>query len=224
MPDRRDPVAWVLHRGLHSMVRRGLRGVWLRGRIPDGRFVWAANHHSWWDPFLASIVLERYGRAPCLIMLQDNLQRYGITRRLGVFGTAELRRGLAYLNEGRVLVIYPEGELRPADQLGDLADGAAWYAERTGATLCAVATRVIARGHQAPEAYVSCVDVDGTGSVHEVTRRLGCTLANELSRVDRLAATVDPRQPLPGYRLLVRGRRSWEERIDMVPWRRQWRP
>jgi hypothetical protein len=224
MPDRRDPVARVMHRGLLSMVRRGLRGVWLRGEIPGGPFVWAANHHSWWDPFLAAVLLDRYGRTPCLIILQENLEKYGFIRRLGVFGTAELRRGLAYLDEGRVLVIYPEGELRPAGPLGDLAGGAAWYARRAGAPLCAVATRVIARGHQAPEAYLSCAGVDGAGPVREVTQRLGRSLARELSYLDRLAVTSDPRQPLPGYRLVVRGRRSWEERIDTLPGRRPWRP
>jgi 1-acyl-sn-glycerol-3-phosphate acyltransferase len=223
MAERRDPVAAVLRRGLLSMARRGLRGVWLRGETPAGPFVWAANHHSWWDPFLAAVLLERSGHLPCLVMLQENLARYGFVRRLGVFGTAEPRRGLAYLREGRALVIFPEGEMRPPGQLGDLAHGAAWYARQAGAPLCAVGVRVILRGHEAPEAYASCTPIDGSGPLRTVTGRLAGELTAQLADVDRLAAAGDPREPLPGFRLAIRGRRSWDERIDAMARWRAWR-
>jgi hypothetical protein len=120
-----------------------------------------------------------------------------------------------------VLIIYPERELRPAGPLGDLADGAAWYARRSRAPLYAVATRVLSRGHQAPEAYLSSARVEDSGSVRDVTHRLAGSLARELSDLDSLTTSSDPRQPLPGFRQAVRGRRSWEERIDAVArWRR----
>lgn len=224
MPSRSDAVAGALNRGFDSMLRRGLRGVWLRGEVMPGPFVWAANHHSWWDPFVAAVLLERLGHVPCLIMRQENLERYAFARHLGVFGTAEHRRGLAYLRQGRVLVIYPEGELRPPGPLGDIAGGAAWFADQARVPLCAVATRVLLRGHEAPEAYVLSAQVDATGAAQEMTCRLADALASQLSDLDRLVATSDPRQPLPGYRRVVRGRRSWDERIDGAarwwPWRR----
>ena len=66
MPERPDPVAGVLLRGFRVMVRRGLRGVWLHGEVPPGPFIWAANHHSWWDPFVAAVLLRRFGHVPCL--------------------------------------------------------------------------------------------------------------------------------------------------------------
>lgn len=224
MPERPDVVAGALRLGLHGMVRHDLRGVWLRGELPPGPFVWAANHHSWWDPFVASALLDRLGRPVGLIMLQENLDRYRIVRRLGVFGTAELRRGLALLGDGRVLVIYPEGELRGAGPLGDLADGAAWYARQALVPLCAVATRVAVRGHQAPEAYVWCTEIDDSGPVRELTSRLAKSLTEQLAVMDHELAAGDPRRQLPGYRLAVRGRRSWEERIDAaarwLPWTR----
>jgi hypothetical protein len=206
------------------MVRRGLRGVWLRGELPPGPFVWAANHHSWWDPFVASALLDRFGRTACLIMLQENLDRYRLVRRLGVFGTTELPRGLALLGEGRVLVIYPEGELRGAGPPGDLADGASWYARQALVPLCAVATRLVMRGHQAPEAYLSCAQIDDSGPVHEITSRLAKSLTDQLAVMDQETAAGDPRRQLPGYRLVVRGRRSVEERMDAatrwLPWAR----
>jgi 1-acyl-sn-glycerol-3-phosphate acyltransferase len=223
MGERRDPVAAFLHRGFRTMAGRGLRGIWLRGRLPTGPFVWAANHHSWWDPFVADIVLGAAGRPACLLMLQSNMERYGFARRLGVFGSAEPRRGLDYLADGRVLVIYPEGELRPPGRLGPVADGAAWYARRAGVPLCAVATRTLVRGHEAPEAYVSVIAVDGTGPVPDVTARLAETLAAGLSDMEELVATAPAREPLPGFRLVLRGRRSHDERIDALSGRLRWR-
>ncbi|HEY7595130.1 MAG TPA: lysophospholipid acyltransferase family protein [Actinophytocola sp.] len=187
-----------------SLVRRGLRGVWLRGVPPAGPFVWAANHHSWWDPFVAAVVLGRLHRAPCVLMDQDNLDRFGVARLLGAFGTRELRRGLDELRRGRVLVIFPEGRLRPPGRLGSPAGGAAWYARSAEVPLCAVAVRVVLRGQQAPEAYVSVTTVEGPA--------LEGTLGAELDALDRLIARSDPRRPLSAFHTVLRGRSSWDER------------
>ncbi len=208
---------------LRLTVRGGLAGVWVRGRLPAGPVVWAANHHSWWDPFLASAVLDRAARPACLLMAQDNLARFGFARRLGVFGTGETRRGLSYLDTGRVLVIYPEGELRPAGPLGPLADGAAWFAHRAGVPLCAVGVRVVLRGHEAPEAYLSLTAVAKATDLWSSTQRLADRLNDELDDVDTLVAASDPRQPLPGFSRLLTGRRSWDERIDAMAGWRPWR-
>jgi 1-acyl-sn-glycerol-3-phosphate acyltransferase len=213
-----------MRRALSFLVRGGLRGVWLRGRPPPGAFVFAANHHSWWDPFVAMALLHRLGRATCLLMWQHTLDRYGFARPLGVFGTGERRLGLAYLRAGRAMVIYPEGHLRPAGPLGPLAAGAAWYAERAGVPLYAAAVRVLMRGHQWPEAYVSLAQVPDASTVAARTARLADQLAGELATLDRLHARVDPRQPLPGFTPALAGRRSWDERIDRMvrsaPWHR----
>jgi 1-acyl-sn-glycerol-3-phosphate acyltransferase len=223
MDERNDPVATILHRGFRTMARRRLRGVWLRGTLPPGPFVWAANHHTWWDPFLAAVVLDSAGRRGSLLMLQANLKRYGFARRLGAFGSGEPRRGLEYLDDGRVLVIYPEGELRPPGRLGPIADGAAWYALRASVPLCAVSTRTLLRGHEAPEAYVSVTAVGSSGPVRTVTQGLAAELASQLSDVDRMIATANPREPLPGFRLVLHGRRSHDERIDAVSGWIRWR-
>jgi 1-acyl-sn-glycerol-3-phosphate acyltransferase len=217
-----DPLAAFLRRGLRHTVRRGLRGVWLAGDPPAGPYVWAANHHSWWDPFVAAAVL---GHAACLVMSRENLARYAFLRRLGVFGTHEPRTGLRYLREGRVLACYPEGELRAAGVPGRLADGAGWFAARAGVPLCAVAVRVAVRGHQAPEAYVRLAGIAPAPTVAGTTHRLAGELAAMLSTMDRMVAAGDPRRPLPGFRPVVTGRRSWDEHIDALvarsrPWRR----
>jgi 1-acyl-sn-glycerol-3-phosphate acyltransferase len=206
----------------NRMVRRGLRGVWLRGHVPDGPFVWAANHHSWWDPFLAAAVLGAYGRRGSLVMRQDNVLRYGFVRRAGVFGTDAPRQGLRFLEQGRALVVFPEGELRSPGPLGRLARGSAWYARGAGVPLCAVATRVLVRGHEAPEAYLWCTTVDSSGPVSEVTEELARDLSLRLSDMDHEATVADARSPLPGYRRIIAGRRSWDERVDALSRWRSW--
>jgi 1-acyl-sn-glycerol-3-phosphate acyltransferase len=146
-------------------------------------------------------------------MDQDNLARFAFARRLGVFGSREPRAGLRHLADGRVLVIFPESELRPAGPVTPLAEGAAWYALRADVPLVAMAVRVVVRGHQAPEAYASAVGVPADADVAKTTRRLADELRHELSIMDEQLASADPRRPLDGFRCVVRGRRSWDERL-----------
>jgi 1-acyl-sn-glycerol-3-phosphate acyltransferase len=174
--------------------------------------VYAANHHSWWDPFIAAAALGRH-RLACLLMDQDNLTQFPFVRRLGVFGSREPRTGLRHLTDGRVLIIFPEAHLRPAGPLAPLADGAAWYSIRARVPLVAVAARVALRGHQAPEAYLQAVNVDAVADIAKLTQRLGENLRHELDLLDGELASSDPRQPLSGFRCVVHGKRSWDERL-----------
>ncbi|GAA2515175.1 1-acyl-sn-glycerol-3-phosphate acyltransferase [Pilimelia columellifera] len=199
------------------MTSRGLAGVWLRGELPRSRAVWAANHHSWWDPFLAATLLGGAGQRPSLVMRADNLTRFPYLRQVEVFGHDQPRRGLELLRAGRVLIVFPEGELRPAGPPGPVAPGAAWYAIRSGAPLCSAAVRLLMRGRQHPEAFVTVRPVDATGTLAEVTDRLAAVLAADLAEIDAANLTTDPRRPLPGWRLAARGRRGADERAT---WRR----
>ncbi len=206
---------------LRMTVRGGLAGVWVRGRLPAGPLVWAASHHSWWDPFIAGTLLTAAGHRMVVLADVASVQRYGFARRIGVVGTDELRTALAAVRGGATLVIYPEGRLLPAGPPGPLAKGAAWAAARAPARMCSVSVRVLMRGGQYPEAYVVFSEVDASGPLPEVTGRLRERLRADLADVDRLCGHADPRQPLPGFTLAVRGRRSWDERVDAA---RQWLP
>jgi hypothetical protein len=207
---------------LRLTVRGGLAGVWVRGRLPAGPVVWAANHHSWWDPFIAGELLAGAGRRMVLLADPGNLRRYQFARRIGVVSTDEVRTALAAVRRGAVLVIYPEGQLLPPGLPGPFAPGAAWSAARAPARLCSVAVRVLLRGGQYPEAYVAFSEVDADGRPQAVTRRLRERLREDLAGVDRLIARAEPRQPLPGFTCVVRGRRSWDRRVDaarrFLPW------
>ncbi len=205
--------------GFDELVKRGLRGVWRRGEAPPGGFVWAAPHQSWWDPFVAAAALKDAGRIPALVMEQDNLADFRFLRRVGVFGTAELRRGLDHLAAGHVLIVFPEGELAPAGPLRPLAAGAAWFALRGGVPLVAAAVRVAARGHQASEAYVDLATVTlpagrSRRDVSVATAELSRVLGARLATIDTAITTTHPREPLPGFAEVVHGRRSMDERLQ----------
>lgn len=199
--------ASALNFGFEQLVRRGLRGVWTRGVLPPGGCLWAANHHSWWDGFVAAAVLRRQQRSACLLMDTANLADYRFLGPVGVIPASRPRHALQNLREGRVLVIYPEAELRPAGPLGELAPGAAWLARRAPATLLPVAVRIAIRGHQFPEALVDL------GAPCEPDR-LPFELAALLQGLDAAIYQSDPRQPVPGFQPVIAGRLSWDERID----------
>ena len=204
------------------MVRRQLRGVWTHGRPPAGPGVWAANHHGWWDPFVATALARTWRTRSCVLMEQANLTRFAFARAIGAFGTAELRTGLRFLAAGRVLVIYPEGELRPSGPIGRCGTGAAWYAHTAGVPLYAAAVRVVLRGQQAPEAYVRFAGVPAEGTRAEITARLSARLDAELAALDTALDGAEPRLPLPGYVEAIRGRRSPDERIQTIAGRLPW--
>jgi 1-acyl-sn-glycerol-3-phosphate acyltransferase len=197
------------------LVRRRLRGVWTRGRPVHGPAVWAANHHSWWDPFAGTAVARRMGLRSCVLMLQDNLDRFRFARTIGAFGTSRLRQGLSYLDEGRVLLLYPEGRLMPPGPLGPLAEGAAWYALAARVPLYAVACRVTMRGNDSAEAYLSFREVPVAFETRAlVTRMLARTLDRDLQSLDLSISAADPRLPLDGFTRVITGRRSPDERIE----------
>ena len=206
----------VLRTALRLTVRGGLAGIWVRGQIPAGPTVLAANHHSWWDPFVAVELVTLARRRATLLMDAGQLRRYRFARRLSVIGTDEPRSGLVVLRDGGVLVLYPEGRLLPAGPPAPLAAGASWFARRAPARLCSAAVRVLLRGGQFGEAYVVLSQIDTTGTREIVTRRLDDQLRHDLAGLDLLNATADPRQPLPGWHRAVTGRRSWDEHVDAV--------
>ncbi|MEJ7650473.1 MAG: 1-acyl-sn-glycerol-3-phosphate acyltransferase [Nakamurella sp.] len=201
----------VLRGGIDQLVRRNLRGVFLDGELPAGSCVWAANHHSWWDFFAAAAALRAAGRHDVGVLMDaENVGRQSLFRQVGVVGTDRLRTAAEMLGDGWVLVVFPEGELRAPGPLGDIRPGARWLADRSGADLRTVATRVVLRGQQAPEAYLRLSGA--LASADDVA----IVLDADLRALDRSLATADPMQPLPGFRSVVTGVRSWQERFGVL--------
>lgn len=129
LPSRAPIVFWI---GLYARAMRaamrhiaGVR-VTVRGRenLPKGAFVIAAKHQSWGDGFIMMSEVRDLA-----FVAGDHLEKFpvvgGILRKLGAVivdncGGAMARARLVdreakrAANEGRPLLIYPEGHLSPA--------------------------------------------------------------------------------------------------------------
>jgi 1-acyl-sn-glycerol-3-phosphate acyltransferase len=190
------------------LVRQGLRGIWIRGTLPPSPVVWAANHHSWWDGFVAAAILKHCRRPACLLMDSANLADYRFLDAVGVVPANRPRHALGQLRGGRVLVMFPEGALRSPGSLGALAPGAGWFAQHAPADLVPVAVRVALRGHQHPEAIVDIGPACRPAELKDA-------LSARLERLDTEVRTAaDPRSGLPGFNRVIGGRSSWDERIS----------
>jgi 1-acyl-sn-glycerol-3-phosphate acyltransferase len=200
-----DLVARGFQRLIRRSLQRGLRGVWIRGQPPVGPAIYAANHHGWWDGYLAGFWLWSAGLQPGLLMRAEQLQRFPLFRRLGAIGSGELRGALELLRS-RPLIIFPEGRILPAGPLGALAPGATWLAKQASVPLIPLAIRTALRGHEFPEAYLRLGEPCSG-------RQLPSQLAHLVSQTDLLAQVSDPERPLPGFSLLLRGRSSSSERL-----------
>lgn len=192
--------------GFDQLVRGGLRGVWMRGTIPAGPFVWAANHHSWWDGFVANAVLRHADHEAALVMDAANLKKFSFLQKAGVIPAESPRAAIAALRRGRALVIFPEGELRPPGGVGPVAPGAVWLSRHADVPLVLAVTRVVLRGQQSPEAYVDVRPCE-QGDLRE-------ELDAGVRALDAELVTSDPCEPLPGFTRIVKGRPSWDERIS----------
>lgn len=209
---RKRPWEILLERLLVALfrrtVRQGLRGVWVRGELPAGPWVLAANHHSWWDSYLLPVLLERWGGDFRIIVSDRRLREFGFFRLLGALEASRPRRALFALQRKEALVVFPEGELRPPGGLGSLHRGAVWLAEKAEVPLVPVAVRVVMRGQEFPEAYVVFgeplrADLEG----------LERTLSRMLSELDGQIGTAPAEEPLAGFRLALAGRKSTHERM-----------
>jgi 1-acyl-sn-glycerol-3-phosphate acyltransferase len=127
-----------------------------------------ANHPSWWDGYMAFFLSdERWRREAYLMMEEPQLARYSFFRYCGVFGVdrhdpREGMRSIIYAADllgrrpGRLLWIFPQGEITPNDRrpLG-LFRGAAHIAKRAAPVRCVpVALRFEFVMEQRPEALI----------------------------------------------------------------------
>lgn len=189
-----------------KLVHRNLRGVWVRGELPVGPAIWVANYHSWWDFFVAVVALRAAGRTDTWVLVDSNsVGNERLFRSAGAIPSTEIRQALDKVIAGGVLVVFVEGELRAAGPVVSVRPGATWLAGRSGAPIVTVATRVVLRGQQAPEAYLDVVPQNANGSAAD--------LAELVSRLDLQILSSDPEIPLPGFRQVVKGVRSWHERF-----------
>ncbi len=118
-----------------------------REHVPlQGPLLVVANHLSWYDPILLGAVLPRrvwfftkveMFRWP-IIGLGCRLTGQIPVRR-GESDRAALEKGLTYLHEGKVLVVFPEGSVARQEQMIAAHSGAAMLAIRSGVPILPIA-------------------------------------------------------------------------------------
>jgi 1-acyl-sn-glycerol-3-phosphate acyltransferase len=189
-------------------VRRGLRGVWVRGALPEGAFVLASNHHSWWDSYLLPVLFWSAQKSFKIVVGERRLREFAFFRHLDTVSAARPRDALRVLAQSEVLVVFPEGELRPPGALGELNKGVVWFAEKAGVPVVPVASRVALRGHEFAEAYL----VFGEPLEPDLNLLRG-RLEKMLAELDHQIRTAPAEAPLPGFELRVSGRKSTHERM-----------
>lgn len=125
-----------------------------RERLPDqGAVLLCSTHKSNWDPVLigcfsirevAFLAKEELFSLKWLGLLMHKLHAFPIRRGTGDRGA--LRTSLEILDQGEVLVMFPEGTRKLKGQLTELQPGAAMLALRSNAQI----VPVVIRGHYLP--------------------------------------------------------------------------
>ena len=207
---------WLVQRSL----RRDLAGVWGvdEAGAPEGGCVVVANHHSWWDGYLAWYVARRAERPFAVLVDAATLRRYPFFERQGAVDALAVRRAAARARAGAWLFVFPEGRIGPARRVAPFARGAGVIAGLAGVPIVPMAWRVVVRGGQYPEVYVRRGAALADGATPERQRAAVCAL---LERIDAdLDAADDPERPLASYAPWHAGRRSTHERV--ARWRAWW--
>lgn len=152
------PVRWIIRSYTRAInlslryvcgIRKEVRG---RNNLPEGAFVVAGKHQSWGDGFLVYPEIDRLA-----FVTGDHLEKFplvgGILRKLGAIvidtcgggerKAASLREGMERAKEdGRRILIYPEGHLAPVDYHFRYKPGVWHMAQAMQAPVVPVATNI----------------------------------------------------------------------------------
>jgi len=187
-------------------LKESLRGVYLRGEAPEGPLVLVLNHHGFFDGHLAWLLGKLCRKPLSLLVAEENLKGFPVLKLAGALEAGRVREALRRLGRGEWVALFPEGEMRYPGPLGPLREGARWLARKAGVSLLPVALRVVLRGYEHPEAFV------WIGKPVPPGEEAGA-LGELLQALDALLAQTHPREVPEGFREVLRGRRSLEERV-----------
>ncbi len=205
-------IAWTLPLIIRLSLRRGLQGIYARGawdELPERGVLFAANHHAWWDPYLAWLLGRRLERPLSGLMLTETVERFPFFRAHGAIPKTAVREALRRLGRGELLLIFPEGGIRAGGRVTHTEPGLAFIARHVGLPVYPVAFRVVLRGSQYPEAYLLLGEPVAPSEVADALNAL-------LEGLEAEMAEADPELPLPGYTPWQGGTRSLHERVAWV--------
>jgi 1-acyl-sn-glycerol-3-phosphate acyltransferase len=199
-------------------VRQAFRGVWVRGALPssEGGLVVYANHTSFWDGFLLHQLSLAAGWDAYAVMEEQNLARYPFHARLGAFSVrrgdpasalATVRYAKRLLQRPKAAVcIFPEGVLHPGGgPPAPLERGVELLARAAKVRAVPLAIRYAFLDHEYPDILLEVGTPHPAGELAVYTRELRACW-------ERVSTARDT----SGFSLIVRGRRSVQERWDAV--------
>jgi 1-acyl-sn-glycerol-3-phosphate acyltransferase len=207
---------WLISRSL----QRGLHTVWSQGdwkELPQEGIILAANHHSWWDGYLAWLVIQKTGRPSSLLMGAEQLSRFRFFSRLGAISHKAPHVALRRLRRGHMLFIFPEGALRPHGEVAEIHPGLDYLAVKAQTPVYPLALRVVMRGAQHPEAFL--VLGEPLAPSEGVGEAFRSRMNSMLLELDRRIANTEPEGTPQGVQLWLRGRGSLHERTG---WLERW--
>ncbi|MGC8486256.1 MAG: lysophospholipid acyltransferase family protein [Candidatus Baltobacteraceae bacterium] len=201
-------------RYLQWLMRRSFARVLVRndGAFPNAGYVAAANHHSWWDGFLALTIHRAFApERPFNLMMDDEqLRRFPFFRFGGAFSVdarsvraayPAIQYGAACARDGAGLWIFPDGELRPSHCEPAFTSGFLHAARAAEVPVLPVAMRFVFLGEQRP------IAIAALGA--PIDPRARAAQAQTQAQVVALLASIDEdlrAQRVDGrYRELVRG-------------------
>jgi len=139
---------YILRAAFHIFTRLICRyRVYGLERVPEnGPLLIVGNHLSWYDPMLFGVVLRRrvwfftkseIFRWPLIGKACEATGQIRVRR--GESDRAALEKGLAYLQEGKALSIFPEGTVERKEVMIPALTGVAMLAIRSGAMVLPIA-------------------------------------------------------------------------------------
>jgi 1-acyl-sn-glycerol-3-phosphate acyltransferase len=201
-------IATFVERSFIKSLKESLRGVYIKGEIPKGPMVLAMNHHSYFDGHLMWFLAKLEGQKFNILVLEENLKAFSVLKLVGALEAGRLREALKRLKMGEWVVIFPEGKLYYPGPLGPLKPGAVWLARKAGVPILPIACRVVVRGFEHPEAFLL---VSPPISPDEDLERV---LGGALRELDEILRNTHPREIPEGFREILKGRRSLDERMS----------
>jgi chlorobactene lauroyltransferase len=245
IPARKFPLGKKLvWRLIDSSLRKHFDRIFLRlrGERSDELralpIIACANHSSWWDGYLATLVERSLGVDTYLMMEEAQLRRYFFFAWAGCFSvdrqnTRSALQSLQYaarlLKEkpGRMVWLFPQGEIFPNDRRPLVFyNGASYLARMTAPVLLyPVATRIEYQAEQRPDLFISvgeplridAQDTRAAGFLKSSTKQLEELVTAEL---DLLRADINARD-LDSFTRIMRGRSSTNRIFDALLFRKQ---
>ncbi|MCS7209215.1 MAG: 1-acyl-sn-glycerol-3-phosphate acyltransferase [Fimbriimonadales bacterium] len=218
-------VDWLVARSL----RGHFRAVYVRGALPanPAPLILYANHHYWWDGYLAYWLVRSWGRR--LIVWMEAYRRFPPFGAVGALPfpandaaqrARAVRRTLKALQSPETaLLLFPEGKLHgDTARLLPFQRSLCWLARRVpNAVVLPLAIHIEPSYHQYPRAYLS-VGTPFEGDPGEekawlcAAREALQTLLVQVRR-EASAAVAETDILASGYKVLLEGKRSVHERF-----------